>query len=62
MRLHRLALLIAPVAVMVMATPAVANHSWNGYHCARTSNPFTLKVGDNVDSRWDAALDKTITD
>ncbi|HEU0035959.1 MAG TPA: hypothetical protein VFQ53_35350 [Kofleriaceae bacterium] len=38
------------------------SHSWGGYHWARTSNPFTLKVGDNVDSRWDANLDTTVSD
>jgi hypothetical protein len=39
-----------------------ANHAWGGYHWARTSNPFTLKVGDNVSSQWDGILDTTITD
>ncbi len=32
----------------VAASPALASHSWGGYHWARTSNPFTLKVGDNL--------------
>jgi hypothetical protein len=35
---------------------ASANHSWGGYHWARTSNPFTLKLGDNVSGPWDANL------
>jgi hypothetical protein len=39
-----------------------ANHSWGGYHWARTANPFTLKVGDNVSSAWDAYLDTAIAD
>ena len=39
-----------------------ANHSWGGYHWAHTANPFTLKVGDNVNSTWDAYLDTAITD
>jgi hypothetical protein len=41
------------------------NHSWNGYHWARESNPFTLKVGDNVSGAWeipDDVLNTTITD
>jgi len=33
-----------------------AIHSWGNYHWARTSNPFTLKLGDNVSSAWDAYL------
>lgn len=43
------------VIVAVAAIPAVtlANHSWGGYHWARTSNPFTLKVGDAVNATHD---------
>jgi hypothetical protein len=44
------------------ASTAAANHSWNGYHWARTSNPFTLKVGDNVSSAWDGILNTTLSD
>lgn len=39
-----------------------ANHSWNGYHWARTSNPFTVKLGDNVSSAWDSILVTTSSD
>ncbi len=35
---------------------ALASHSWGGYHWARTSNPFTLKLGDNLSSIWDPYL------
>lgn len=41
---------------VVAASIAYATHSWNGYHWARTTNPFTLKLGDNVSSAWDAHL------
>lgn len=48
------------VAVLLFAgafaTAAYANHSWNGYHWARTSNPFNLKLGDNVSATWDGNL------
>lgn len=33
-----------------------ADHSWGPYHWARKSNPFTLKLGDNVSSTWDSYL------
>jgi hypothetical protein len=33
-----------------------AFHDWNGYHWARTSNPFTIQLGDNVSGPWDAML------
>ncbi len=36
-----------------------ANHSWGGYHWARTANPFTLKLGDNVNANWDSYLAQT---
>ncbi|MEJ7785805.1 MAG: hypothetical protein WKF96_13445 [Solirubrobacteraceae bacterium] len=36
----------------IAAAPAAATHSWNNYHWARTANPFTLKVGNNVTSLW----------
>lgn len=63
MRLKLLA--VAATAVLaVVATPglAQADHSWGGYHWARTSNPFTLKLGDNVTSAWDSYLATTSSD
>jgi len=35
---------------------AHASHSWGGYHWARTANPFTLQLGDNVNAAWDGYL------
>src|SRR3989344_3642386 len=51
-----LAFALVMVFALASAAPAHASHSWNGYHWARTSNPFTLKLGDNVSSAWDATL------
>ena len=56
---------VATAAAFVTAfIPGVvqADHSWNNYHWARASNPFTLKLGDNVDSEWDRHLRTTSTD
>lgn len=44
------------------AAPAAADHAWGDYHWARTANPFTLMVGDNVSSTWDTHLDTAIAD
>jgi hypothetical protein len=44
------------LALVAFPMSASANHSWNGYHWARTSNPFTLKLGDNVSGLWDGML------
>ena len=41
---------------------AHADHSWNGFHWARTQNPFTLTVGDSVSSAWDPYLQSAVTD
>ena len=38
--------------VVANVAPSEANHSWGGYHWARTSNPFTIKLGDNLSSTW----------
>ncbi|MDQ6891202.1 MAG: hypothetical protein M3167_00785 [Acidobacteriota bacterium] len=52
------------LAILVTAFPsmALANHSWGGYHWARTSNPFTLKIGNNVASTWDPYFDTAVFD
>ncbi len=57
-------LAIAFLGFSVTAVPSLtfADHSWGGYHWARTSNPFTLKLGDNVSSTWDSYLNTIITD
>ena len=41
---------------------AMADHAWGSYHWARTSNPFTLQVGDNVSAAWDSYLATTASD
>lgn len=53
---------LATLGIAGVASVASANHSWGGYHWARTSNPFTLKVGDNVTSAWDSFLGTTASD
>lgn len=44
------------------AMTAYASHSWGPYHWARTANPFTLKLGDNVSTVWDTHLSTASTD
>lgn len=50
------------LAIVAAVSTLTANHSWGSYHWARTSNPFTLQTGDNVDVNWDQYLDEAITD
>jgi hypothetical protein len=50
--------IVLAVIVMLAVLPlsAGASHSWGNYHWARTANPFTVKLGDNVSGSWDAML------
>ncbi len=62
--IHRrsLILLCVIIALPALAGIAYASHSWAGYHWARTSNPFTVKLGDNVTNAWDSYLATTSSD
>ena len=53
---------IFAVAAGVTAATASASHSWGRYHWARTSNPFTVPLGDLVTSDWDGRLAKASGD
>lgn len=61
-RLGKLVIVAALLSVGVFASVAYATHSWGPYHWARTSNPFTVKLGDNVSSAWDSYLATASTD
>src|SRR5215510_4502416 len=57
--------IVVAMAFCMLAMFAVvshANHSWGGYHWARTANPFTLKVGNNLSSNWQTQFDTAIGD
>jgi hypothetical protein len=49
-------LVFVVAAILAMPAGASANHSWNNYHWARTANPFTVQLGDNVSGLWDGML------
>jgi hypothetical protein len=57
-----LAALVVALAASVFSSTASANHSWNGYHWARTSNPFTVQLGNNLSSVWQSYLGTTSSD
>ena len=53
MTFSRKAAVVVVVSILaVVALPLHASHAWSTYNWARTSNPFTLKVGKNVTSAW----------
>lgn len=56
---------ICAVAVLAVSFVAVtsATHSWGGYHWARTTPQFTLKLGDNLtNADWKSHLAQTSSD
>lgn len=59
---------LVPVFALVLAAAgwgaltASADHAWGNYHWARTANPFTLKIADNMSSNWDSYLASTTVD
>ena len=55
-RRRSLVFVLALLAMTALATVTFAHHSWRKFHWARTTNPFTIKLGDNVSSAWDTYL------
>lgn len=62
--MNKKTLVLASVSVLLLSSALFvsANHSWGSYHWARTQNPFTLKLGDNVSSTWDSYLTTASSD
>src|SRR4029453_11326975 len=48
----RLVGLLGWLVLAVGTSRAYADHSWGGYHWARTANPFTLMLGTNLSGAW----------
>ena len=46
----------ALLALGVLVNVASASHSWGGYHWARTTPQFTLKLGNNLSTGWQTHL------
>lgn len=44
----------------LFAISAQAANSWNDYHWARTTSPFTLQVVDSVTADWDYQLNESL--
>ncbi|MCA1566853.1 MAG: hypothetical protein LC803_14655 [Acidobacteria bacterium] len=62
-RRRSLAVLLALVVISASTSITFANHAWNNYHWARQSNPFTLKLGDNLTATdWKSYLRTTSSD
>lgn len=51
-----IAIALAVSLLLTQSSSVSADHSWGGYHWARTANSFTVKLGDNLSPSWDAYL------
>jgi hypothetical protein len=58
--IHRVGLAIG-VAALGLA-PAAANHSWNGYHWARTANPLVLRANGSLTGPWATHVNTALSD
>lgn len=58
MKIFRLSLIFTFIFTFLVfpSDSAQATHSWGNYHWGRISNPFTLRLGDNLSSSWDPFL------
>lgn len=54
--------ILAVVAFALLSAPLSANHSWGGYHWARTTSSFDLIVVNSTTSDWDAYVDQATAD
>ncbi len=60
---QRLFIASAVVAMVVFGIVAHANNWWGGYHWARTANPFTVPLGDNLTTTdWKSHLSQASSD
>jgi hypothetical protein len=53
---------LVSIAATALVGSASANHSWGRYHWARTSNPFTIDLGNNTTSAWSSLLTTASSD
>ena len=54
--------LMVGASLLTVSDVVHANHAWGNYHWARTANPFTLKLGDNMSAAWKPLLSQTSSD
>lgn len=58
----KISLLLSLLALTALPSLAHASHSWGGYHWARMTNQFTLKLGTNLTNGWQSYLTDTSLD
>ncbi len=61
-RRRTLIVTVVLTAVAIFASVVSASHSWGGYHWARTSNPFTLRIANNTTNGWPTYFNTAVSD
>ena len=61
-RFTALFVVVALASLLISATTAEANHSWEGFHWSRSANPVNLTVVDSVVGEWDTYLGPSVSD
>ncbi len=61
-RRRTLIVTVVLTAVAIFASVVSASHSWGGYHWARTSNPFTLRIANNTTNGWSTYFNTAVSD
>src|SRR6478735_3146669 len=49
-------------AALAALSPAIANHSWGGYHWAGDGQNVTIKVNTAITSQWNSSVATSISD
>ena len=50
--LNKIITITFSICTMVFSSATMATHAWGNYHWERSSNPFTVPLGNNVNSDW----------
>lgn len=53
---------LAALSAALIAVPAIANHSWNGYHWANSDGKVQLTVNVAVTPAWNTSVNKAVAD
>ena len=60
---HTLPAFVVGLSLAVLSASSQAGHAWGGYHWARTTTQFTLKLGNNMTTAdWKTQLSATSSD
>jgi hypothetical protein len=60
--MDKLLIVLVSGAALVALTPAIASHSWGGYHWAGNGQDLSIKVNTATSSQWNSSVGTAISD